>query len=438
MANGEKVPGWYVPLTRYGAINEVLKYSDYSGDDTNHKYPPIDYMIYGLDTVRLLTDASRLEPCIYHRFIVDTSDKATSCIEIVDEKVNTFTVYVNSVSWDDSALYDPQATEAEQAACYNSMDKSGDGTQGNPWRNLNYALEILKNEVQNPDSCLRVPPYSCAPSVRVVITGVIDYTIKGSFVVSSGTETDLVCILDFQCEQVITHKLSVDKTIIFNRYSINLHGRYAVYNLKSSTKLTVAYNGNCCPDIDMTCKGTLIASSSSEYYNCDLSITASTTAKDGEGSFHDEADLHNNATATGVAQSSSNFFYNTKIEVSASCYSYDGRDSYAPCNVYAYGVYRNDSVLQNCEINAKASGQAVETNSEDGGAAYAYAYAYAYGNYDLYRNYVTARNCRFVATSTASASSSKYKNTKAYSTGSRYKLHDSNYVSKETCTGTEC
>jgi hypothetical protein len=292
-------------------------------------------------------------------------------------------------------------------------------------------------EEHNSD-CLLLPMWAaCHPAVRVVVTGVIDYTIKTTemfYAMVLNNHYIPSVILDFQTTQDIEHKELVDYSCSLQRTSIFYPGGVAFYNLKSTAKLTVAYNGNCCPDIDMSCTGYLVRASGAyfmgAFYNCDLTLVVTTTAKDGPGNFNDKADLHNNATAFGVYDTYS-YWYASNINVSASCYSYDGRDRYAPCDVGASGV-SSTGVFQNCTIKAQASGQAVETNSKSAGSAVAYADSYG----STY--YVTARNCNFIAEASASASASDDETTRAYAIGSKRELHPSNYVSKETCTGTRC
>lgn len=431
MPDQEKVRGWYIPTRSNGSLSELLKVGYSFICDKYSSCPPID-PIFSLPVYH-----TNREPFTYHRFIIDTKADAVECIKIVDEEIMIYTVYVDSISWDDSALWRTDSTDKDKQDCLAAMNTSGDGTKENPWRNLNYALDNLMEE-HNSD-CLLLPMWAdCHPAVRVVVTGVIDYTIKtdNGFYAMSGTNYYIPSvILDFQTTQDIEHKELVDYSCSLQRTSIFLPSGVAFYNLKSTTKLTVAYNGNCCPDIDMSCTGYLVRVNAAYFpgifYNCDLTLIVTTTAKDGPGSFNDKADLHNNATAFGVYDTYS-YWYASNINVSASCYSYDGRDGYAPCEVGAAGVSSSGVFLQNCTIKAQASGQAVETNSERDGEARAYADSYG----STY--YVTARNCNFIAEASASASASEDEITRAYATGSTVELHPSNYVSEETCTGNLC
>lgn len=431
MPDQEKVRGWYIPTRSNGSLSELLKFGDAVICDHYPSCPPVDPNLFSLPV-----DHAGREPFTYHRFIVNEQDDAVECIKIVDEEIMIYTVYVDSISWDDSALWSPNSTDKDKQDCLAAMNTSGDGTKENPWRNLNYALDNLMEE-HNSD-CLLLPMWAdCHPAVRVVVTGVIDYTIKTTetfYAMVVNNQYIPSVILDFQTTQDIEHKELVDYSCSLQRASIFYPSGVAFYNLKSTAKLTVAYNGNCCPDIDMSCTGYLVRASGAylmgAFYNCDLTLVVTTTAKDGPGNFNDKADLHNNATAFGVYDTYS-CWYASNINVSASCYSYDGSDGYAPCDVGASGV-SSTGVFQNCTIKAQASGQAVETNSESGGSAEAYADSYG----STY--YVTARNCNFIAEASASASASDDETTRAYAIGSNVELHPSNYVSKETCTGTRC
>lgn len=215
----EQVQGWVIPLTKEGALNNSYQYhniydsGDFSSEGLDEGLtaimecqargdcPPTmdEYVRDVLASKRTVVtrDPSTFvipksyEPFIYHKFTIkipepweneDGSPKEESVPEdygkdlvtVTDEEQYAFTFYVNSVSWDDSELRksDSETTLDKQVACLNARDTGGDGTAGNPWKNLTYALDQI--------SCIEAGAIceECANKfIRIVITGTIDYII---------------------------------------------------------------------------------------------------------------------------------------------------------------------------------------------------------------------------------------------------------------------
>ena len=85
-------------------------------------------------------------------------------IVATEQKVKAWTFYCDSVEWDDNALWGNTSSE-EKRNCLKTVNKSGDGSKENPWRNVNYALQKLEcladiesNEGGLPDCSGTFPP----------------------------------------------------------------------------------------------------------------------------------------------------------------------------------------------------------------------------------------------------------------------------------------
>ena len=87
-------------------------------------------------------------------------------IVATDQKVKAWTFYCDSVEWDDNALWGNTSSE-EKRNCLKTVNKSGDGSKENPWRNVNYALQKLE--------CLA--DRTCCQYFQLIITGKVNYTV---------------------------------------------------------------------------------------------------------------------------------------------------------------------------------------------------------------------------------------------------------------------
>ena len=87
-------------------------------------------------------------------------------IVATEQKVKAWTFYCDSVEWDDNALWGNTSSE-EKRNCLKTVNKSGDGSKENPWRNVNYALQKLE--------CLA--DRTCCQYFQLIITGKVNYTV---------------------------------------------------------------------------------------------------------------------------------------------------------------------------------------------------------------------------------------------------------------------
>ncbi len=85
-------------------------------------------------------------------------DYGSGLLSVSERRVRPLTFYCDSVSWDDTA-----------ANADDMVDKSGDGSRENPWRNVNYAIKKL--------SCLLS---NFCGYARLCVKGVVDYRITVS------------------------------------------------------------------------------------------------------------------------------------------------------------------------------------------------------------------------------------------------------------------
>lgn len=106
---------------------------------------------------------------------VDPS-KVDSWYSITRKEVPTYVFYCDSVSWDDTALWDADATESEIKECISNFDTSGDGSKDKPWRNLTYALFQIGCMLQQYRRSAEV---GCCnmPYFEIKTTGIVDYCV---------------------------------------------------------------------------------------------------------------------------------------------------------------------------------------------------------------------------------------------------------------------
>ena len=87
---------------------------------------------------------------------------------VSEKKVKAYTFYCDSVSWDDSAIWeDSKSYTEEKIECVKSVNREGDGSKENPWKNVDYALQILNCIAYN----------LCCCYIQLKVKGVIDYTV---------------------------------------------------------------------------------------------------------------------------------------------------------------------------------------------------------------------------------------------------------------------
>lgn len=108
-----------------------------------------------------------LEEVTLYDFKVNETSSGNPFI-VSEKKVKAYTFYCDSVSWDDSAIWENSASYTEEkVACVNSVNREGDGSKENPWKNVDYALQILNCIVDN----------LCCCYIQLKVKGVIDYTV---------------------------------------------------------------------------------------------------------------------------------------------------------------------------------------------------------------------------------------------------------------------
>ena len=99
-------------------------------------------------------------------------DYGSDILTLHKKEVYAYTFYCDSVSWDDSLLWEDEYLTNptdEQIAVLDSRDMSGDGTKENPWKNVTYALEKL--------TCyFNVICPSCF-YIQLKVSGTVDYTV---------------------------------------------------------------------------------------------------------------------------------------------------------------------------------------------------------------------------------------------------------------------
>ena len=126
---GEKSPDYVIPLEQRGFFKESF---------TIHKFKSEE-----------ITSWTSTDP--------PPKEYGYECLQVYAKEIQAYTVYCDSVAWDEN----PE-----------TMDTRGNGTQENPYRNVNYALAQLECYSGINRACPR-----CEYYIRVVITGTVNYLI---------------------------------------------------------------------------------------------------------------------------------------------------------------------------------------------------------------------------------------------------------------------
>lgn len=137
-----------IPMNEKGAI---------LGQPGQYKNPPF----------LMLPGNPPLEEVTLYDFKVNEMSSENPLI-VSEKKVKAYTFYCDSVSWDDSAIWEDSASYTEEkVACVNSVNREGDGSKENPWKNIDYALQILDCILDN----------SCCCYIQLKVKGIVDYSV---------------------------------------------------------------------------------------------------------------------------------------------------------------------------------------------------------------------------------------------------------------------
>ena len=93
-------------------------------------------------------------------------DYGKELVEVSQRTVGAYAFYCDSVEWDDSVMWG-NASYDEKRAWLDTINKNGDGTKKNPWRNVCYALQQLQCFAEN----------TCCQYFVLFVSGVVNYTI---------------------------------------------------------------------------------------------------------------------------------------------------------------------------------------------------------------------------------------------------------------------
>ena len=132
-----------IPMTQSGAI---------LGIPGQYKSPPFLFTSKGERGSVTLYDFVRKKPVIPDNPSEIPEDFGNDSLVIVPYVVKPFVFYCDSIEWDGNI---------------DNMDKSGDGTQENPWKNINYALYQLKCILE--ESC---------DYIQLKVSGIMNYVIN--------------------------------------------------------------------------------------------------------------------------------------------------------------------------------------------------------------------------------------------------------------------
>lgn len=161
-------------------INKEDKYMRYSvdeGETWSDGYPILVNDTPGLSYRMPLNEDAKVYPygsdidleVVGNFGILEYADKTSSTCKRYDSEqdftVDTYTFYCDSVSCSPSDCVNGIETVEQY---YAKIDKSGNGSKENPWKNLCYALEQLE--------CIF--NIACTADFKIVVKGIVDYPIS--------------------------------------------------------------------------------------------------------------------------------------------------------------------------------------------------------------------------------------------------------------------
>lgn len=131
-----------IPMTQSGAI---------LGSPGQYKSPPFLFTSKWERGSVTLYDFVRKKPVIPDNPSEIPEDFGKDSLTLVPFVVKPFVFYCDSIEWDGNI---------------DNMDKSGDGTKENPWRNVNYALYRLQCIID-----------TCCDYIQLKVSGIVNYLI---------------------------------------------------------------------------------------------------------------------------------------------------------------------------------------------------------------------------------------------------------------------
>ncbi len=231
-----------ISMTQDGAILGSSSSKQFTELDLSA--PLLDFTLYDLveHEVPAVTDPDNIP-----------EDYGKELLTVEERIVKAYTYYCDldaDADWDDTIFWDGQShTNAEKEACLNARNKTGDGSQENPWKNLTYALEKIKCLIDN----------TCSEYFRIVCSGTAHYTIC-LYTSNSGYPEYTPFSGD---SRLIIHNASID-------ISNNINNTYAFYQNQNIEFY------NCNVVINYATAGQYVSafagSHNSTFYTCDVTI----------------------------------------------------------------------------------------------------------------------------------------------------------------------
>ena len=349
------------------------------GRPGQYKSPPFLFTSKGERGSVTLYDFVRKKPVIPDNPSEIPEDFGKDSLVIVPYVVKPFVFYCDSIEWDGNI---------------DNMDKSGDGTKENPWRNVNYALYRLQCIID-----------TCCDYIQLKVSGIVNYLIYPNMffrpayiygrnrLIISGINFNLTFTREM-CDLFSWLISGIEKTyfidfnaeIVLANDDFNGFGGNYLYFYNSKIKITDAYTGDdnrgisvfdvyysnfydCNVDVITAEEGNggyyiyiFNSNSYSNFYHCEIKLTAGYAFYYCDHSyFYDiQVAFEENYSVTEVPNryyfhhNHDSIFYKCQCIGNSLIHRDPGWGSGATYNIASFFVYNYRSAFINCAIDHKA------------------------------------------------------------------------------------
>ena len=346
------------------------------GRPGQYKSPPFLFTSKGERGSVTLYDFVRKKPVIPDNPSEIPEDFGKDSLVIVPYVVKPFVFYCDSIEWDGNI---------------DNMDKSGDGTKENPWRNVNYALYRLQCIID-----------TCCDYIQLKVSGILNYGIYPSiFGYVYGRNRLIVSGINFNftyTEEKLdlfpwlisgikeTYFIDFNAEIILANDDFYGFGGNYLHFYNSKIKITDAYTGddnrnisvfntnysnyyNCNVDVITVEEGNggyyiyiFYSNLYSNFYHCELKLTAGSAFRrcyhsyfyDIQVAFKENYSVTENPNRYYFYSNNDSIFYKCQCIGNSLIHRDPGWGSGATYNIASFFVYNYRSAFINCAIDHKA------------------------------------------------------------------------------------
>ena len=277
-----------IPMTQSGAI---------LGRPGQYKSPPFLFTSKGERGSVTLYDFVRKKPVIPDNPSEIPEDFGKDSLVIVPYVVKPFVFYCDSIEWDGNI---------------DNMDKSGDGTKENPWRNVNYALYRLQCIID-----------TCCDYIQLKVSGIVNYLIYPNMffrpayiygrnrLIISGINFNLTFTREM-CDLFSWLISGIEKTyfidfnaeIVLANDDFNGFGGNYLYFYNSKIKITDAYTGDDNRNISV------FNVYYSNFYDCNVDVITAEEVNGGYYIYIFNSNLYSNFYHCKIKLTSGRAFHN--------------------------------------------------------------------------------------------------------------------------------